>query len=143
MEIKALIKQEVKKALSQKINEETLEMMIEECIEEEIRERVNRVIDGELKREGADIEIKTIRLSDLRKTVSNDHDDLYKRIVEARKASSLKRNEFIDLLTRSGINDRKIIEGILKVDRFPDEAELQKIAQLLKVDLDWLIGKSE
>lgn len=67
-----------------------------------------------------------------------------RRVAEARKLLGIKQKELLAKLQLKGVTMGPSTLSLLEAQKRPaSEYELRALAEILKVDVDWLLGKKE
>lgn len=79
-----------------------------------------------------------------RKLALGDRNIIGARVTEARQAQSMKQNELLAKLQLAGIDISSPALSLLEGQKRPvSDIELNALASILNVSVDWLLGRSE
>ena len=79
-----------------------------------------------------------------RKLALGDRNIIGARVTEARQAQGMKQNELLAKLQLAGIDISSPALSLLEGQKRPvSDIELNALASILNVSVDWLLGRSE
>ena len=80
----------------------------------------------------------------IRKLALGDRNIIGARVTEARQAQGMKQNELLAKLQLAGIDISSPALSLLEGQKRPvSDIELNALASILNVSVDWLLGRSE